>query len=234
MGVFYGVILIPHKDYYRGLHKINSVTIITGSLRIPDAARPDLSFLEAWRGNVGHRKADETLRKANEIGTAVHSAIEQYLITGEINEDKERFIRSFKDWVDKTGFKPTSLEPKEPLYTCADIYSQHKEDEACDKCFCGTYDAIGIVDGVNVISDWKTSSRMSITNGLQLAAYCKLYNSTVALDSHVNSGYIVRLDKKTFKCDVRKYENLTPYYEIFKGLIPASYYVRQQMQWAHA
>lgn len=210
----------------RGENVINSVTQVTGLLRIPDKKRPDLSFLEVWRGNVGHKRADETLRKANEIGTAVHKAIETFLTTGEIEETQRPFITSFSEWKNRTGFEPTSLEPKTPLYRCADQYSTHKDDESCDKCFCGTYDAVGLIDGVPVIADWKTSSRFSLTNPLQLAAYAALYNYTVPILRSIQYGYVVRLDKKTHVCHEWKINNLNHFYDIFCGLLPASYYVK--------
>lgn len=187
-----------------------------------------MSFLEKWRGDRGHEHCDKVLKDSSQIGTSVHESIENFLTTGEIDERNEPFIRSFKKWKEEIGFEPLVLEPKEPLIGCTKI-KQHPGD-SCDGCFQGTFDAIGLIDGETVLADWKTSSRMSITNGLQLSAYAFLTNQVDG--RKINKGWIVRLDKKTHKVEALEYKNLESYFEVFKGLIPAYYYTHELRQWA--
>ncbi len=223
---------MPHKDIVVNGLKIASVTGITGLLRIPDTKRPDLSFLEAWRGNMGHKRCDAILEASKKVGTSVHNSIEHYLRTGEIEETNREFVISFIEWKEKVGFDPVEVEPSEPLIGCTDL-GRHKDGESCESCFQGSFDAIGYIGGELVICDWKTSSKMSITNGLQLSAYAHLSNTRRPLsEPRINTGYIVRLDKKTKKYHDLKYENLRDYFQVFQGLIPAYYYVHQTGRWA--
>jgi hypothetical protein len=68
--------------------------------------------------------------------------------------------------------------------------------------YAGTCDFFGSIDGERCVLDFKTSSGLYLEMLLQLAAYAVAL--TEETGAQIDTGWIVRLDKKTGKCQPYK------------------------------
>ena len=109
-------------------------------------------------------------KSAAKLGTEVHAACEEYVITGtrpEVADEVEPFLRRFEEWCDRN----------QPSYQAAEVtvYSPTYG-------YAGTCDAFLTIDGQRFIADYKTSRKSADSRGnarkpypeqvaLQLAAY---------------------------------------------------------------
>ncbi|MDE2096423.1 MAG: PD-(D/E)XK nuclease family protein [Patescibacteria group bacterium] len=108
-------------------------------------------------------------RTANELGTAVHAACEEYALTGikpQVDDEVQPFLDRFDAWLDIW----------QPVYEAVEtsVYSPKFG-------YAGTLDAIMRIDGQLVMADYKTSRESTDKQGkpkrpypevaLQLAAY---------------------------------------------------------------
>ena len=110
------------------------------------------------------------MRSANELGTAVHTACEQYALTGtrpEVDAEVAPFLDRFDEW----------LQAFSPSYQATEVAVYHPE-----LGYAGTTDAFLTIDGVRYIADYKTTRKVLDSYGkptkpypeqvgLQLAAY---------------------------------------------------------------
>lgn len=187
--------------------KYTRVTRILETVRNPG--------LEQWRGRVGNTEANRKAKEANATGTAVHEAIERALKTGFLEPVKDsaepeykNCIRAFKEWQGTRQVVPLHLEKR--------VWSRHG--------FAGTVDLIE----EGIITDWKTSGRISDSYWLQLNAYADLVRECLNLD--IKKIRVVRLDKNlgTFEEVVRDVEpNLqTAFLNLF-------YFHRTWTNWVH-
>ena len=159
--------------------------------------------LEVWRGKVGNKEANATMRRASSIGTRVHDLIEAQIKGDKVgfkkNESTEvvACVEAFQEWVKSR--KPV------PLYVEKLVW-----DEALG--YAGTIDLVEH----ECITDWKTGGRVSPEYWMQLAAYAKALN----LPS-IQKVRVVRLDKTlgTFEEQEKTIEELEPYWQAFQGLL---------------
>jgi len=107
--------------------------------------------LQEWRARVGEQEADETSKRATDIGTLLHNMAEEYLNNFEINHEsksEDEIITTaenhFKQLLPFLNKITKVWETEIPLY--------HK-----DLMLSGTSDCIGEYDGVPSIIDFKTS-----------------------------------------------------------------------------
>lgn len=120
-----------------------------------------------------------TLDQAAARGTAVHSAIEDY-IKFEIEDypaEYEGYFAGFLEWMGKTGAVPVASEMR--------IY--HKIMR-----YAGTVDLLATINGELTLVDFKTTQTINSSAGIQLAAY------EHALETHgieVRHKHILRLKK---------------------------------------
>lgn len=127
----------------------------------PDAA---VEWLEKARFQKVHGQ-----RTAAELGTAVHAACEEYVITGarpDVDAEVEPYLAQFDAWCDEF----------QPEYQAAEVTVF-----APEYGYAGTCDAFLTVDGVRMIVDYKTSRKSFDKKGdpthpypevsLQLAGY---------------------------------------------------------------
>lgn len=113
-----------------------------------------------------YKDVDEAiLNKAAERGTAVHNAIENYVLYGlkDIAEDYAGYFRAFKNWWKE-------MQP-EALATECKVYHRVLR-------YAGTADMPVLIDGKKILVDFKTSAGINkMLTGVQLEAYAKAYES---------------------------------------------------------
>lgn len=145
------------------------------------AVKPD-EGLKKWREWKGDEEADRIMHAAGAIGTRFHDGIER-LVKGEDVEEKDPAIYSMlekvEEWTKEHALYPLMQEVK--------VWSKKHR-------YQGTFDLVGLVDGVLVVLDWKTSSKLKDTMALQLIAYAKALEEMAGLK--IEKGIIVRIDKK--------------------------------------
>jgi hypothetical protein len=203
---------MPHVDLKdtKG-NTIPSVTQVIGLIGKPE--------LYKWYGLNGWNHCEKIKREAGEWGTELHGSISQYLKGEKVGVSSRCYpmLDEFARWKEKTGFEPMVVEPDEPYVS--QLYN-----------YQGTFDAIGKIDGQLVVCDWKTSSRIYAEYGLQLAAYAWLYEEHTK-GTEINTGVIVRIDKKTGKLQEKRFDRLDRYFNVFKHLLPVFEFTRKQGEW---
>lgn len=130
-------------------------------VKIPSVSTIMKPLSEAMYGTVDQ----EVLKKAAERGTAVHNAIENYILFGisDIPEEHEPYFEAFKDWWKEN--KPEVLGTETRVYHKAFRYA-------------GTSDLLAVIGGERVLIDYKTSSTVNkMLTGVQTEAYAKAYES---------------------------------------------------------
>jgi hypothetical protein len=178
------------KQGYRAADglKIPSVTTILGRFKESGA-------LIRWAYNRGVEGVPlyESRDAAADVGTFVHSLIEAFLSTGEIDipapdgmtaENQEKAasaFAAFRSWLEGSRLKVTPLE-------------KHFVSEA--HRFGGTPDAIAQEpDGSLSLLDWKTSKTFYPDQLVQVAAYRQLWNETHPAQPMTGGVHIVRFGK---------------------------------------
>ena len=188
------------KGYPRGEFLLPSVTKIIGDCTDKSRALTQWSANQvvAWiqlncaksRGNFPHYKVnDEQLNQARfnfrevsdealKVGSAVHAAIEDYLMTGkEPDTDHAQVVSgflAFLEWMDEHKVKPIAIEET--------VYGNY---------FAGTLDLRCNLNGVPYVIDFKTSKAIYANDyGPQIAAYRSTFPD-------VEGCGILRLDKET-------------------------------------
>jgi hypothetical protein len=195
-----GQLAIENSEPADGDLKLWSVTTILGAMDKPaipywsaeQAAMAAIHSESTWRGmiadddpNCAHRGAEcpavkwlrdarfrkpKGLRSATQLGTEVHDACEQYVLTGirpETDAEITPFLEHFDRW----------LQEFSPSYQGAEVAVYHPE-----LGYAGTTDGFLTIDGVRYIFDIKSSRKHEDAQGkattpypeqvgLQLAAY---------------------------------------------------------------
>lgn len=127
--------------------------------RLNGAYVPAVSTVMKPLSQALYKDVDESiLNKAAERGTAVHNAIENYVLYGlkDIDENYAGYFRAFRSWWKET-------QP-EPLATECRVY--HKVLR-----YAGTADMPVVIDGKKVLVDFKTSAGINkMLTGVQLEA----------------------------------------------------------------
>lgn len=124
-------------------------------------------------------------RKAVDIGSQVHHAIEDYIKrgvdpTGELSPEVQNGFLAFLEWEHKTGVEWGTSELT--LFSTAHGYA-------------GTTDIIADINGHRFLIDFKTSKAVYDEYRMQAGAYRQAYNEMYQEPIH-NVG-ILRLDKET-------------------------------------
>lgn len=121
------------------------------------------------------------------IGTQVHKLAERALVDKRVSMPTDPEVRkgaeAFMGWLHSAKPEPIDCERI--------VFSKHWY-------YAGTCDMYGRVDGKLCVLDFKTSSGLYLEMLLQIAAYA------IALEEEtgerIDDGWIIRLDKKTGKC----------------------------------
>lgn len=178
----------PRKGYLVDGQQVPGVTSITGRYK-------DNEKLNHWRVWCGANKLNPAKegRKAANIGTAVHDAIERHIRGEQFEADPtayyelpdgglEKAKRCYKAWQQWNGALTPDYKTLEPQMT-------HKTYG-----YGGTPDAICVIADTLCVADWKTSNGIYDETAMQVAAYRELWRHEHG--EELKRAYVVRVDKR--------------------------------------
>ena len=168
----------------------------------------DWACFEAIRS--GERGAWRVVRdEAASIGTEAHALIEAVLSESDIEfEPTQKALAACRSWVELRARIGSNFElvATEHQLTCS--------------TYGGTIDAIAKIDGRTFVIDWKTGSKIRLSDKLQAAAYVMLCKHN-GID--VDAALIVRIGKKLNVIEAQELEiagpELNAYVSVFINLI---------------
>ena len=150
-------------------------------------------YLMVWSNSIGlykHKKYEDTLQQAADLGSEVHGLIEEYLMNGYLSEIIDTHCKevinafnSFLSWWEII---------KQNVFRV--IYQEYKL--TCPY-FGGTLDMLIEINGKIYIVDFKTSNHVGYKYFLQLAAYRYILRTEHNIE--VDGCIILQLDKKVSK-----------------------------------
>jgi len=135
----------------------------------------DMTFLKAWRTNVGEKEADRIVKESSGLGNSMHKNLENYILGEEM---KGTFMaQALAKVIIKNGLKKVT----EVWGTEVALYSKD--------LYAGTTDLIGLHDSIPSIMDYKNSLRDKRREWIeeyfmQLAAYAMAHNEMYNTDIH--------------------------------------------------
>jgi hypothetical protein len=153
-------------------------------------ATGDKSGITQWRRKVGPAQADAIVQESTLIGSAVHEAIENYLLGKSWN--------NFTD--DRNGFLAKSISSKF-ISSCLNGIDEVWGLESgliLDGLYAGTADCIGVYKGLPAIIDFKTAKKLKRKDGiedyfLQCSAYANAHN--VMFETSISNLVILMVDR---------------------------------------
>lgn len=180
---------------------IGAAMLVDGGARVLGRLEIETLLKEA---KTAHRR---TSKEATDIGKEVHAFAERALVdrrvTWPTDPKAKKGAEAFMSWLHATNIEPIAVERM--------LFSRHWY-------YAGTTDFYGFIDGERCVMDLKTSSGLYPEMLLQLAAYAIAIEEETHED--IADGWIVRLCKKTGKCE--------PYHiNITQGLKDAFLRVRE-------
>ena len=153
-------------------------------------ATGDKSGITQWRRKVGLAQADAIVQESTLIGSAVHEAIENYLLGKSWNNFAE----------DRNGFLAKSISSKF-ISSCLNGIDEVWGLESgliLDGLYAGTADCIGVYKGLPAIIDFKTAKKLKRKDWiedyfLQCSAYANAHN--VMFETSINDLVILMVDR---------------------------------------
>ena len=153
-------------------------------------ATGDKSGITQWRRKVGPAQADAIVQESTLIGSAVHEAIEHYLLGKSWN--------NFTD--DRNGFLAKSISSKF-ISSCLNGIDEVWGLESgliLDGLYAGTADCIGVYKGLPAIIDFKTAKKLKRKDWiedyfLQCSAYANAHN--VMFETSISNLVILMVDR---------------------------------------
>ena len=153
-------------------------------------ATGDKSGITQWRRKVGPAHADAIVQESTLIGSAVHEAIENYLLGKSWNK--------FTD--DRNGFLAKSISSKF-ISSCLNGIDEVWGLESgliLDGLYAGTADCIGVYKGLPAIIDFKTAKKLKRKDWiedyfLQCSAYANAHN--VMFETSISNLVILMVDR---------------------------------------
>jgi len=153
-------------------------------------ATGDKSGITQWRRKVGPAQADAIVQESTLIGSAVHEAIENYLLGKSWN--------NFTD--DRNGFLAKSISSKF-ISSCLNGIDEVWGLESgliLDGLYAGTADCIGVYKGLPAIIDFKTAKKLKRKDWfddyfLQCSAYANAQN--VMFETSISNLVILMVDR---------------------------------------
>jgi ATP-dependent exoDNAse (exonuclease V) beta subunit len=179
---------MPHTHEHIDGECYPSVTEIIHSQPTP--------WLDKWKAKYGEERCERKLKLANQIGTEFHRCVEE-IMTGKTPEPKifkprvSGMLKSFKTWFDSVQVAPYANEMK--------VYSRKYR-------YQGTFDMLGEIDGKLYIVDYKSSSQIQESMGMQLAAYGYAYAEMTNVLTPVGKIVLVKKDKPDFRLMTKDFE----------------------------
>lgn len=171
-----------HRDYD---NSYPSVTTVLGILR--------KISLEFWFKNNTIEFINRESSRGRSIGTDIHAAIENYILTGEAKVDTEypdevtNALRSFVQF--RKDYPDINLKWSEMALT-SETYKYN-----------GTIDCIGNIDGIPLVLDWKSATckdkekpEIYEEYKYQVSAYVNLYNE-INPGKFIDKAIIVSISK---------------------------------------
>ena len=153
-------------------------------------ATGDKSGITEWRRKVGPAQADAIVQESTLIGSAVHEAIENYLLGKSWSNFTE----------DRNGFLAKSISSKF-ISSCLNGIDEVWGLESgliLDGLYAGTADCIGVYKGLPAIIDFKTAKKLKRKDWiedyfLQCSAYANAHN--VMFETSINDLVILMVDR---------------------------------------
>ncbi len=153
-------------------------------------ATGDKSGITQWRRKVGPAQADAIVQESTLIGSAVHEAIENYLLGKSWSNFTE----------DRNGFLAKSISSKF-ISSCLNGIDEVWGLESgliLDGLYAGTADCIGVYKGSPAIIDFKTAKKLKRKDWiedyfLQCSAYANAHN--VMFETSINDLVILMVDR---------------------------------------
>jgi hypothetical protein len=153
-------------------------------------ATSDKSGITQWRRKVGPAQADAIVQESTLIGSAVHEAIENYLLGKSWSNFTE----------DRNGFLAKSISSKF-ISSCLNGIDEVWGLESgliLDGLYAGTADCIGVYKGLPAIIDFKTAKKLKRKDWiedyfLQCSAYANAHN--VMFETSINDLVILMVDR---------------------------------------
>jgi len=144
----------------------------------------DKTFLKQWRAKVGEKKAEEIIKSAGQIGTALHLYIERF-----VNGDK------YKD-LTKIGIQAEKMAQKiidEAFGDITEIWGSEVHLYYPGR-YAGTTDMIGVYKGRPTIIDFKQTNRPKKREWvqdylMQLSAYAVAHNKL--FNTEIDQGVVL-------------------------------------------
>jgi genome maintenance exonuclease 1 len=150
-------------------NKLPSVTTVLSATTPEDKKEA----LQQWRNRVGHKKAQEITTEAASRGTRMHKFLEDYVITGKLND---------------SGSNPYSIQShkmadsiiRQGLCNCTEYWGT-EVPLYFPEVYAGTTDLVGVHDGSESIMDHKQTNKPKKREWIddyfvQLAAYATAHN----------------------------------------------------------
>lgn len=161
------------------------------------------------------------LSEAGDIGTALHERIEWQLKRrlvkfdtngGDLGGTPPPVIPQEAQWAYEAWEKWAEESKLEPLMIEQRVYSLKYG-------FAGTTDMIGRINGMLVVSDWKTSSGLYLEHLIQISAYREALKEMGHFTDEPMGGVVVKLPKtagdKKFKAAVLSPGEMDEYFKVF-------------------
>jgi len=153
-------------------------------------ATGDKSGITQWRRKVGPAQADAIVQESTLIGSAVHEAIENFLLGKSWNDFTE----------DRNGFLAKSISSKF-ISSCLNGIEEVWGLESgliLDGLYAGTADCIGVYKGLPAIIDFKTAKKLKRKDWiedyfLQCSAYANAHN--VMFETSISNLVILMVDR---------------------------------------
>ena len=153
-------------------------------------ATGDKSGITQWRRKVGPAQADAIVQESTLIGSAVHEAIENYLL----GKSWDKFTD------DRNGFLAKSISSKF-ISSCLNGIDEVWGLESgliLDGLYAGTADCIGVYKGLPAIIDFKTAKKLKRKDWiedyfLQCSAYANAHN--VMFKTSISDLVILMVDR---------------------------------------
>ena len=158
LGIFY---LDNNKN------QIPSVTTVLDNMSDKKAS------IESWRLRVGNEEADRVMKKATDIGSMVHLALENYLH----NEEKDIFTNDTNGSIAKKIYQKFI---DDVVGEITEVYGL-EVNLFLENLYAGTADCVGTINGIESIIDFKTTRRIKQKEWiddyfLQGCAYANAHN----------------------------------------------------------
>tara|TARA_B100001248_G_C27371874_1_gene452095 strand:- start:645 stop:1325 length:681 start_codon:yes stop_codon:yes gene_type:complete len=175
LGRFY----LDYKD-----NQIPSVTTVLDNMSDKKGS------IESWRLRVGNEEADRVMKKATDIGSMVHLALENYLH----NEEEDIFTDDTNGSIAKKMYQKFIDDVVDEI---TEVYGL-EVNLFLENLYAGTADCVGKINGVESIIDFKTARRIKKKEWiddyfLQGCAYANAHN--VMFNTKISQVVILMVDR---------------------------------------